>query len=123
MSDTKIPAAPVIPAAPGVKQSAVKAPAKPAPIKPAVVQPAEPEDAPEQSKAIVEQPEPPTLVQLRAAFEFAQPFQRVSFHKGQVLSSQHYDIQKMRKQGAQLDVVVKDDESGEYEVIMDFNEA
>lgn len=130
----KIPAAPVIPPAPSVKGSAPKAAAKPS-----AVQKVEPKVAPpvvatapkdegssaaeEEQEAPVQDvaPVPPTLVRFRADFEYSMPFQRVKFSRNQVVSSQHFDLHTLLKQGAQLDVVEKN-ERGEYETLMDLGE-
>lgn len=66
----------------------------------------------------------PTYVQFRRSFEFAPPEtkpQRVTFEKGRVVSSQHYDLDLLMKQGAQLDVVIKDEQTGDYDVVADLN--
>ena len=82
----------------------------------------ETQDAPtvEESSEPIE----PTLVQFRSSFEFAPPEtrpQRIQFAKGRVVSSQEYDLDMLLKQGAQLDVVLKNDDNS-YDVVADLNE-
>ena len=119
----KIPAAPVIPPAPIVGKAAAAPKAKASAPKPTVVEAAAPDEAEEEREAPVQvaAPVPPTLVRFRADFEYSMPFQRVKFSRHQVVSSQHFDLPGLLKQGAQLDVVEKNAQ-GEFDTIMDLAE-
>jgi hypothetical protein len=79
--------------------------------------PSKAEDIPQEP---VEGPGEPFLVRLRADHHYHAGFmQRSLLQKDLVVSSQHFDIDRMLKQGAQLDLVQKIDH--DWEVLADLN--